>query len=310
MVSIIIPIYKTEKYLRICLDSILAQTYSEWEAILVNDGSPDNCGNICDEYAAKDKRFKVIHQENRGVINARNKALALAQGEFLAFVDSDDYIEPSMLEEMVSLAVNNKLDIVWCDLSEIHSNDSIKETLDLSEDNKINISNLLLFKLPGYLWNKIIRKDYWNKCKIKTDDNAVICEDTFISLQLLAKNPTNGIIHKSFYNYIKTNCSAATHKNKDSIIARAEPNIIHIYEYLCENRMIDIFYKEFSALALILKINMLHYNIERAIELFPFAHKKFTSFKFPFLTSLYYWLGFNCKLFGNLLFQLRFRKKV
>jgi len=307
IVSIIVPVYKSEIFLEKCLNSIKAQTYNNWEAILVDDGSPDNCGAICDEYAAKDNRFRVIHQKNRGVVNARNTAIAVAQGEFLAFVDSDDYIEPDMLEEMVSHARTEELDIVWCDLREVHCEYSTEETLELSSNNNINISNLLKNVIPGYLWNKIVRKEFWDKCNIKTDEHAVICEDTYISLQLLANNPKNGVIHKPFYNYIKTNSGAATDERKGSIVARAEKNIVHMYEFLCDNNMLGTFHNEFTALALKLKINLLRCNVGRAIELFPFAHRRLANFKFPLLTSLYYWIGFNSKLFGKLLFKLRFR---
>ena len=97
MISIIIPVYKVEKFLRRCLDSILAQTYSEWECILVDDGSPDESGKICDEYGCYDSRFKVVHKENGGVSSARNKGLELAKGEWIAFVDSDDYVSREWL---------------------------------------------------------------------------------------------------------------------------------------------------------------------------------------------------------------------
>ena len=93
LVSIIVPVYKAEKYIHRCIDSLLAQTYKNIEAVLVDDGSPDNCGAICDEYAAKDSRVKVFHQQNRGVSAARNTGLAHIKGEWITFVDSDDYIE-------------------------------------------------------------------------------------------------------------------------------------------------------------------------------------------------------------------------
>ena len=98
LISIIVPVYKVEDYLPACLDSILASTYQDCELILVNDGSPDNCGKICDECAAKDSRIKVIHQENQGVSAARNAGLKAATGEYIAFVDSDDVIHPRMFE--------------------------------------------------------------------------------------------------------------------------------------------------------------------------------------------------------------------
>lgn len=98
MISIIIPIYKAERYLSKCVDSILAQTYADWELLLVDDGSPDNSGELCDEYAAKDKRIKVFHKENGGVSSARNLGLEMMAGEWVTFVDADDWIASDTLE--------------------------------------------------------------------------------------------------------------------------------------------------------------------------------------------------------------------
>ena len=104
IISIIIPVYNVEKYLQRCLDSIICQTITVWECILINDGSSDNSGKICDEYAQKDDRFKVIHQENAGVSAARNAGLDVARGEWIGFVDSDDWIEKDYIEVLLSKA--------------------------------------------------------------------------------------------------------------------------------------------------------------------------------------------------------------
>ena len=98
MVSIIVPIYNVEQYISKCIESILAQTYRDFELILVDDGSPDNCGKICDEYAKQDSRVHVIHQENSGLSAARNAGIDDAKGEYIMFVDSDDFITDNMLE--------------------------------------------------------------------------------------------------------------------------------------------------------------------------------------------------------------------
>lgn len=104
LISVIVPIYKVEKYLPQCIDSILAQTYPNLEIILVDDGSPDGCGGICDAYAAKDRRIRVIHKENGGLSHARNAGIDIARGDYLAFVDSDDYLEPDTYEAMLDAA--------------------------------------------------------------------------------------------------------------------------------------------------------------------------------------------------------------
>lgn len=115
LVSVIVPVYKVEQYLPECLDSILSSTYKELEIILVDDGSPDNCPAICDEYARKDHRITVIHQQNQGLVAARNAGLAVATGEYIAFVDSDDVISPIMYEAMVSAIERTGADMAACE---------------------------------------------------------------------------------------------------------------------------------------------------------------------------------------------------
>ena len=112
LITIVVPIYKVEKYLGRCIDSLIAQTYPNIEIILADDGSPDRCGAICDEYAQKDSRIKVIHQENKGVAAARNAALDIAQGEYIMFVDSDDYVEPTFCEIPLKTAQQQNADMV------------------------------------------------------------------------------------------------------------------------------------------------------------------------------------------------------
>ena len=130
LISIIVPVYKTEKYLNRCVDSILNQKFTDFELILVDDGSPDKCPCICDEYAVKDVRVKVIHKRNTGVSAARNSGLDIAVGKYVTFVDSDDWIEPEMYYAMIEKARKYDCDVVMCDCykdfsdhSEIYSHD-------------------------------------------------------------------------------------------------------------------------------------------------------------------------------------------
>jgi len=131
MVSVIIPIYKAEKYLNECIDSVLAQTYEDLEVILVDDGSPDNCGAICDNYAAKDSRVKVIHKENGGPSDARNAGLAITHGEYIYFLDSDDYIVNNAIELLINRAEQENADLVFFN-SETFAEDA--EDLNYDED--------------------------------------------------------------------------------------------------------------------------------------------------------------------------------
>ncbi|MBQ8355356.1 MAG: glycosyltransferase [Oscillospiraceae bacterium] len=123
LISVIVPVYKVEPYLDRCIRSIVDQTYRNLEIILVDDGSPDRCGEMCDAWAAKDSRIRVIHKENGGAGLARNIAMDLAHGEFISLIDSDDYIEPHMYEHLLSLMVED-VDIAECELLETESDDA------------------------------------------------------------------------------------------------------------------------------------------------------------------------------------------
>jgi glycosyltransferase involved in cell wall biosynthesis len=115
LISIIIPVYKVEKYLEQCMNSVFNQTYRNIEIILIDDGSPDRCGLMCDEYAVKDSRVKVVHKTNGGVSAARNKGLEEADGDWILFVDSDDWVESDVCEVALKTAMENNADIVMFD---------------------------------------------------------------------------------------------------------------------------------------------------------------------------------------------------
>ena len=119
MISVIVPVYNVEKYLRQCLDSIVAQTYRDLEIILVDDGSIDASGAICDEYAVRDSRIKVVHQPNRGLSSARNTGLDLVSGEYTFFIDSDDWIHEKALERLLLAQAKTNADLVLCNYQRV-----------------------------------------------------------------------------------------------------------------------------------------------------------------------------------------------
>lgn len=161
-ISIIVPIYNVEVYLRKCLDSIVNQTYKNLEIILVDDGSPDNCGVICDEYAANDERIKVIHKQNGGVSSARNAGLEIATGEYIGWVDSDDWIELDMFEYLVKNAQTYKADITVCSRIEQYETKSIFRGWQQVEIYNTEQALELLLQddlLQNYLWDKLWRRE-------------------------------------------------------------------------------------------------------------------------------------------------------
>ena len=121
-ISIIVPVYNAREYLYRCIDSIIAQTLQSWELLLIDDGSTDESGDICDDYAEKDKRIRVVHQQNAGVSAARNTGLAVARGKYIGFVDSDDWIEYGMFDKLYCAAENEMCSIVMCDATTVYSN--------------------------------------------------------------------------------------------------------------------------------------------------------------------------------------------
>lgn len=159
--SIIVPVYKVERYLARCIDSILNQTYKNLEIVLVDDGSPDRCGEICDEYAKEDERVKVIHKENGGVSSARNVGFENSTGDYIGYVDSDDYIDPKMYSDMIKILEENNLDIVCCEAFIVKGNRIIGNQGDgtLVKYSKENILLKSLVDFQNTIWNKVYRRE-------------------------------------------------------------------------------------------------------------------------------------------------------
>lgn len=211
LISVIVPIYNTEKYLSNCLDSILAQTYTDWEAILVDDGSPDNCGKICDEYAAKDKRFKVIHQKNGGVSVARNCGIENANGEWIVFVDSDDFVTPDYIDSLFRTTNNGEMPFGMTGMSKVSKTGEIveKNRTATKYTLKRNECIELLFDYSngywGYICGKIYNKNLLSKYNIRFREGIHFNEDRlfcFEYLSFLKKNEKIVIDTKAYYNYV------------------------------------------------------------------------------------------------------------
>ena len=138
LISVIVPIYKVEKYLTICVDSLLRQSYGNLEIILVDDGSPDECPAICDQYQNKDNRIKVIHKKNGGLSDARNAGLDIAQGEYVAFVDSDDFIDEDYICKLYDALQQNRASIAVCGIQIIDESNKVTEQICVTQDKKLS----------------------------------------------------------------------------------------------------------------------------------------------------------------------------
>ena len=211
--SIIVPVYNVEKYLPKCIESILGQTINDFELILIDDGSEDQSGYICDEYAARDLRIKVIHQKNSGVSCARNSGLEIAKGQFVTFVDSDDWIEPSMYETMINIAKEKTVDVVACGISH-YSEEGKYIFSELTDENELDHISLMnsIYSMPnpigGCIWNKIYKRSKISDVRyaegVSMLEDRMFLFDTFLYCE-------NGYkISSTFYN-VNERSTSATH---------------------------------------------------------------------------------------------------
>lgn len=227
-ISIIIPVYNAEKYLRQCLDSVLAQTYSDFEVLLINDGSKDNSGKICDEYAAKDTRFTVFHKENGGVSSARNLGLENAQGEWVTFVDSDDYIADEFLEVFINY--NDQVDFKLM---------GVKKKNKKQETDHFCFANSEVFLLAEFLskyslyqyfagpWAKFFKAKIIRENKLRFDEALFWGEDALFNIQYLRSCTQIATIRKELYFYREVDTGLASIRlNFDYALGLAE-NVKH-----------------------------------------------------------------------------------
>lgn len=202
--SIIVPVYKVEKFINRCIKSILKQSYKNFELILVDDGSPDRCGVICDEYALKDLRIKVVHQKNMGLSAARNTGIRMATGKYICFVDSDDYISEDYLLEFAKEIDKNVSEIIICGYTEIKGKNKIERNFyDLDIDN-IRRSIVLRSWAPA-AWNKCYKKYLFEDELFPVGQTM---EDLFLIPSLFLKTDKISCIDKALYYYDTNNPSS------------------------------------------------------------------------------------------------------
>lgn len=213
-ISIIVPVYKAELYLHRCVDSLLSQTFRDFEVLLIDDGSPDKSGEICEEYAQQDSRVRVFHKSNGGVSSARQKGLDEACGEYVIHADPDDWVEPTMLEELYRKAKKEDADMVICDYFDNYKD---KQSLVVQKPSALDHNTVLreLFQqLHGSCCNKLVRRVCYNEYKIKFPLELSLCEDFYVIASLLKQNIRVAYLPEAFYHYVhgeNTNTLVGSH---------------------------------------------------------------------------------------------------
>lgn len=235
LISLIIPVYKVEKYLEKCIQSVINQTYENLQIILVDDGSPDNCGKICDEYAKKDHRIEVIHKSNGGLSDARNKGLEIAKGEYIGFVDSDDYIEADMYEVLYNLLKQYNADVSICNFYTVSQGKiSIKNADNgINDYNRIEILKEILLdrNIQSYAWNKLYKKELFDEIKYPIGKKY---EDIGTTFYVFEKCNKIVVTSEPEYYYLKRSDSLVNNVTESTVLDYTEI-IIQRYLYTKEN---------------------------------------------------------------------------
>lgn len=205
-ITVIVPIYNVEKYLRRCAKSIIGQTHKNLEIIFVDDGSPDNCGIICDELALEDSRIKVIHKLNGGLSDARNAGIDIATGDYIGFVDSDDFIHPDMFKDLCERLEKNQADIAQCSFQRVNDDEYKNPGDNVNEKILTNLETLNLLFTPYRVdfvvaWDKLYRRELFNTIRYP---KSKIHEDEFTSYKLFYEAKKIVAIEKKYYYYYQS----------------------------------------------------------------------------------------------------------
>ncbi len=222
-VSVIVPVYKAENYINRCVDSILAQTFTDWELLLIDDGSPDNSGSICDEYSRKDQRIRVFHKKNGGVSSARQKGLEEALGEYTIHADPDDWVEPSMLEKLYGKAKEDNADMVICDfIYQYHRGGVISKQTPQNTEAETVLRQLLFQQLHGSCCNKLVRRSCYSTYDINFPKNIICWEDLYVICSLLTHPMKVSYLPEAFYHYdcVTNENSIVRKQNIDALLSQ------------------------------------------------------------------------------------------
>lgn len=291
-ISLIMPVYNAEKYLEKCLNSIINQTYTNIQIIIVNDGSTDKSFDLCKNYAEKDNRIVLINKENRGVSSARNEGLALAVGEYIGFIDADDYIEPDMIERLTINAIDNNADVSMCGF--------LLERTDGTFRNKVlarviirysgveAINNILYrYEFHGFVWNKLFSREIIKGDIPKSfDEDIHVYEDLLFCYECIIGSDCIVYDNKQYYHYIiHDNQTSAGFSTRKLTSLKAFEKMI---DYTKQNNDINInrFKTSYVQLVISLLIQNLDYNINGKNEIHNMLVNELYRYKIHELTDI------------------------
>ena len=312
-ISIIIPVYNAEKYLRRCIDSVLSQSFTDFELILVDDGCKEKSPQICDEYASQDTRVRVIHKANGGVSAARNDGLDIAKGEYITFIDSDDWVERDYLS---TLSNYRDYDIVFFSHRLIYEDGYISEFLfEAKEGDKQNIweivaslrKNAVGSNFYGYTWNKMFRRDIIEKYKIRFIEGLRISEDEVYTLDYCTHAKSIKVLPLCLYNYRVLGTGLTATKNSADEYKKLADSYLAILNRENNNSIDKVYIPVIAEKLYIAAVNQdsplyAFWNFKQMKNVLKKGHiDKVSSRKTKFIASmpifleLIWWLYYRCK---------------
>lgn len=242
-VSIITPVYNAEKYICRCLESIINQSFTDWECILVDDGTPDGSGEICDKYSEQDSRFRVIHKQNGGVASARQIGIDNSRGDYIIHVDADDWVDENMLSELYENAIENNSDIVMCDYF-INEKEYVFQKPSNISDND-SIVRDFFGNLHGSCWNKLVRRECIVNNNVSFVAGINYCEDLIFNISLLKNKVRVSYLDKAFYHYYQ-NDNSIIHNKSISFFQMADKAVTKLETILGNEYANELSFKKIS----------------------------------------------------------------
>lgn len=288
LISIVLPIYKVENYIKKCIESVINQTYKNLEIILVDDGSPDNCGKICDEYAQKDDRIKVIHKKKGGLSDARNVGIKSAMGKYIAFIDPDDFVDYNYIKILYKNILETDSDISICSFREIFENEKIEfgkiNNTNVKSFNKIETFNNLYvdkYALSTVVaWNKLYNMEIW---KDITYPKGKIHEDEFVIHKLIQKSVKVVYTDAVLYYYVQHKNSITGNGYNERTFDKFEA-FEQRAEFFLKNGYLDLYQKCLYSLCLynrMVYINTNNKMLKKKLKnQFKYISKKYIDGKF------------------------------
>ena len=283
--SVIVPVYNTESYISECIRSIINSTYENWELLLIDDGSTDRSGIICDEWSQRDLRIKVFHQVNKGVSSARNLGIEKAKGNWLVFVDSDDFISPDLMKSILEEAYHQDADLVFTDFYIIYSDKKeLFKTYSWSADKEESFRNYLVHSWPRVAWGAV-KRNLVTDNNIRYPENLTVFEDFHFMCKCILYSHKVIRIGEPLYNYRRTNTLSITNT---LVLTRKKHDELWVYKDLL---LMFRMQKKYEYYAPSIYWRILFGKQELVIN--SLTHKEFVSF-FPEKRSYI----FSCPLIG------------